>query len=142
MCCDCCKDFINQKIASPKDINSYSNIIEQNLNYEEETEEEHFRQSSVVKINEDTERKVNFANKEEPLNTETGDVALDIKQTTTPTTTTTTTTTTTRHIEEPPKYTSLIKWILEDAPPNYSEATGKKINVNEVRNKGPLWDFP
>ena len=124
---DCCKTFINQRIALPQDISFSTNTIEQNVSNEEETEEEHFRQSSVGKINEDTERKLNFANKEEPLNTETGgDVALDIEQATT--------LTTTHHIEEPPKYTSLIEWILEDAPPNYGEATGKTINVNEVRN--------
>ena len=33
----------------------------------------------------------------------------------------------------PPTYASLIEWILEDAPPNYSEATGKIVDVNEVR---------
>ena len=67
------------------------------------------------------ERGVNHQNEDESLSTEnSGDMILDMELMTS-------------HIEQPPKYATLIEWILEDAPPNYSEATGKTINVDEVR---------
>eukprot|EP00111_Clytia_hemisphaerica_P011975 TCONS_00035185-protein len=35
-------------------------------------------------------------------------------------------------VQPPPRYGSLIELILNDAPPNYSEATGVAINVDEI----------
>jgi len=33
----------------------------------------------------------------------------------------------------PPKYNSLVEWILNDPPPEYGEVTGVEVHVDEVR---------